>query len=174
MNRNRTVGIVLAVMMVSLGAFAELQNVQVGGSLRIRGIFQGGLIPNNDNFVEQRTRLNVKADFTDNVSAFIEFDDYSLWGEGFRSNYLTGVDSRPNGVNTVSVYQAYIDVKEIGGSPLSLRAGRQEIMELVSPSGPVYQAGTFSGNPLSLSAGIATIDWLDAHPEQYSLMRLGD
>ncbi len=128
MNRNMVVGIVLVVMAVSLGASAELQNVQVGGSLRIRGIFQSGLIPNNDNFVAQRTRLNVKADFTENVAAFIEFDDYSKWGDGFRSNYLTGVDSRPNDANTVNVYQAYIDVKEIGGTPLNLRAGRQEIV----------------------------------------------
>jgi glutamate-1-semialdehyde 2,1-aminomutase len=60
-----------------------------------------------------------------------------------------------------------------GGLPIGMFAGRREIMELVSPSGPVYQAGTFSGNPLSLSAGIATIDWLDAHPDIYTLMRLG-
>lgn len=60
-----------------------------------------------------------------------------------------------------------------GGLPIGMFAGRREIMEMVSPSGPVYQAGTFSGNPLSLSAGIATIDWLDAHPDAYTLMRLG-
>lgn len=59
-----------------------------------------------------------------------------------------------------------------GGLPIGMFAGRREIMELVSPSGPVYQAGTFSGNPLSLSAGIATIDWLDAHPDVYAQMRL--
>ncbi len=59
-----------------------------------------------------------------------------------------------------------------GGLPIGIFGGRREIMELVSPQGPVYQAGTFSGNPLSLSAGIATIDWLTAHPEVYSVMRL--
>ncbi|MCX5759379.1 MAG: alginate export family protein [Candidatus Hydrogenedentes bacterium] len=128
MNRNMAVGVVLAVMVVSLGASAELQNVQVGGSLRIRGLIQSGLIPANDNVVEQRTRLNMKGDFTENVSAFIEFDDYGKWGDGFRSDYLTGVDMRPNGADKVNVYQAYIDVKEIGGTPLSLRAGRQEIV----------------------------------------------
>ena len=59
-----------------------------------------------------------------------------------------------------------------GGLPIGIFGGRREIMELISPQGPVYQAGTFSGNPLSLSAGIATIDWLDAHREVYSGMRL--
>jgi glutamate-1-semialdehyde 2,1-aminomutase len=59
-----------------------------------------------------------------------------------------------------------------GGLPIGIFGGRREIMELISPEGPVYQAGTFSGNPLSLSAGIATIDWLNAHPEAYSVMRL--
>jgi glutamate-1-semialdehyde 2,1-aminomutase len=59
-----------------------------------------------------------------------------------------------------------------GGLPIGVFGGRREIMELISPEGPVYQAGTFSGNPLSLSAGIATIDWLNAHPEAYSVMRL--
>lgn len=128
MRRNVAAGIVLAVMMVSFAGFADLQNVQVGGSLQIRGVLQSGLVPANDNFIEQRTRLNVKTDFSENVSGFFEFDDYGRWGETFRSNYLSGVDTRPNGTGNVNVYQAYIDMKEIGGTPLSLRAGRQEIV----------------------------------------------
>ncbi|HVP95092.1 MAG TPA: glutamate-1-semialdehyde 2,1-aminomutase [Methanoregulaceae archaeon] len=59
-----------------------------------------------------------------------------------------------------------------GGLPIGIFGGKREIMEFISPQGPVYQAGTFSGNPLSLSAGIATIDWLNTHPEVYSIMRL--
>ena len=47
-----------------------------------------------------------------------------------------------------------------GGLPIGAFMGRHEIMQEVAPSGPVYQAGTFSGNPLSLAAGIATIRWL--------------
>jgi glutamate-1-semialdehyde 2,1-aminomutase len=50
-----------------------------------------------------------------------------------------------------------------GGLPIGAFGGRREIMELIAPAGPVYQAGTFSGNPLSLSAGMATIQWLHAH-----------
>jgi glutamate-1-semialdehyde 2,1-aminomutase len=47
-----------------------------------------------------------------------------------------------------------------GGLPIGAFGGRKEIMQLVAPQGPVYQAGTFSGNPLSLSAGIATLRYL--------------
>ncbi|MDP3563711.1 MAG: glutamate-1-semialdehyde 2,1-aminomutase [Methanoregula sp.] len=47
-----------------------------------------------------------------------------------------------------------------GGLPIGAFGGRGEIMQLVAPQGPVYQAGTFSGNPLSLSAGIATLSYL--------------
>jgi glutamate-1-semialdehyde 2,1-aminomutase len=47
-----------------------------------------------------------------------------------------------------------------GGLPIGAFGGRREIMQLIAPQGPVYQAGTFSGNPLSLSAGIATIRYL--------------
>ncbi|MCP4404896.1 MAG: glutamate-1-semialdehyde 2,1-aminomutase [bacterium] len=44
-----------------------------------------------------------------------------------------------------------------GGFPIGAYGGRREIMEMMSPSGPVYQAGTLSGNPVAVSAGIATL-----------------
>ncbi len=47
-----------------------------------------------------------------------------------------------------------------GGLPIGIFGGRREIMEMVAPSGPVYQAGTFSGNPLSLTAGYTTIRFM--------------
>jgi glutamate-1-semialdehyde 2,1-aminomutase len=47
-----------------------------------------------------------------------------------------------------------------GGLPIGAFGGRRDIMQLIAPQGPVYQAGTFSGNPLSLSAGIATLNYL--------------
>jgi glutamate-1-semialdehyde 2,1-aminomutase len=54
-----------------------------------------------------------------------------------------------------------------GGLPIGAFGGRREIMEMVAPQGLVYQAGTFSGNPLSLAAGIATIGWLHDHQDLY-------
>ncbi|MDD1715525.1 MAG: glutamate-1-semialdehyde 2,1-aminomutase [Methanolinea sp.] len=60
-----------------------------------------------------------------------------------------------------------------GGLPIGAFGGRREIMELVSPAGPVYNAGTFSGNPLSLSAGMAMIRHLHSNPSIYDRMAEG-
>lgn len=48
-----------------------------------------------------------------------------------------------------------------GGMPLAALAGKREVMEHLAPTGPVYQAGTLSGNPLSVAAGIATLTLAD-------------
>ncbi len=80
---------------------------------------------NSTAWVEQRTRLHIKADFTENVSAFIEVDEIHSWGDNFRSNYLTGVDTR--GAANVSLFQGYIDADQLFGQPLRLRIGRQEL-----------------------------------------------
>lgn len=54
-----------------------------------------------------------------------------------------------------------------GGMPLGAYGGRREIMEKVAPEGPIYQAGTLSGNPLSMVAGLATIrELLSVNPYQ--------
>jgi len=47
-----------------------------------------------------------------------------------------------------------------GGFPMAIFGGKKEIMERIAPSGKVYQAGTFSGNPISMAAGIATLNKL--------------
>src|SRR5690606_34589418 len=49
-----------------------------------------------------------------------------------------------------------------GGMPLAAYGGRRAIMECVAPLGPVYQAGTLSGNPLAVAAALATLRRLDA------------
>lgn len=165
-------GTVLVVIAVSfaLSSAAELQNVRVGGQIRIRGSywhqnfesrFAPALVgpalripavmlngrPIGDAFggqnvmgfwdwdsrgsdyslVEQRTTLNVAADFTDQVTAFIELESFDVWGEDFRSNYITGVDGRAWTGDDVEVYQAYIQACEMFGYPLRLRIGRQEL-----------------------------------------------
>jgi glutamate-1-semialdehyde 2,1-aminomutase len=51
-----------------------------------------------------------------------------------------------------------------GGLPAAAYGGRRELMELVAPSGPVYQAGTLSGNPVAMAAGLVTLEVL-ARPE---------
>ena len=54
-----------------------------------------------------------------------------------------------------------------GGMPIAAYGGKKEIMDRVSPTGPVYQAGTLSGNPIATTAGIETLKILKAHPEYY-------
>ena len=48
-----------------------------------------------------------------------------------------------------------------GGMPLAAVGGRAEVMDLLAPDGPVYQAGTLSGNPLATAAGLATLQLAD-------------
>jgi glutamate-1-semialdehyde 2,1-aminomutase len=59
-----------------------------------------------------------------------------------------------------------------GGLPVGAYGGRGEIMEMIAPSGPVYQAGTFSGNALAMAAGTATLRVIDDDPGFYN--RLND
>ncbi|HNN93337.1 MAG TPA: glutamate-1-semialdehyde 2,1-aminomutase [Pseudomonadota bacterium] len=54
-----------------------------------------------------------------------------------------------------------------GGMPLAAYGGRADVMERIAPSGPVYQAGTLSGNPLAVAAGMKQIELLAARPDLY-------
>jgi len=56
------------------------------------------------------------------------------------------------------------------GLPLAAYGGRADIMRKVAPLGPVYQAGTLSGNPLAVAAGLAMLRHLKSHPEIYDLL----
>ncbi|MCX5771653.1 MAG: alginate export family protein, partial [Candidatus Hydrogenedentes bacterium] len=169
----------IAVLVSVLPAGAELQNVAVGGSIRIRGNWyssegtgdsltgrnpffqvrgtpswrsiwgnplagarwaaQPGRLPvfgwpdwdergSSSGYVEQRTTLNVRTNFSEMVSAFIELDSYDIWGEDFRSDYITGVDRRAASIDDVEVFQSYIEANEMFGMPLRLRVGRQELL----------------------------------------------
>jgi hypothetical protein len=163
MLKNWLLALVLAAIFVSAApAFAELQNLTVGGSIRIRGNWYSAsahesrdplrwpadAIPfravgptnpitsafsysdrgHNHRWVEQRTSINFKADFTNDVAAYIELDSYDVWGEDFRSDYLTGADFRQaHADGDLEIYQAYIEMNETFAFPLRLRIGRQEL-----------------------------------------------
>ncbi len=76
---------------------------------------------------------------------------------------MTGFRVHPGGAQ--ALYGVRPDLTTLGkviggGLPVGAYGGRREIMELVAPAGPVYQAGTLSGNPLAMAAGIATLDAL--------------
>jgi glutamate-1-semialdehyde 2,1-aminomutase len=61
-----------------------------------------------------------------------------------------------------------------GGLPVGAYGGRAEIMKHVAPSGPIYQAGTLSGNPLAVAAGLATLRRLQKENPYDKLERLGE
>ncbi len=61
-----------------------------------------------------------------------------------------------------------------GGMPLAAFGGRRDLMQMIAPAGPVYQAGTLSGNPVSVAAGLAALRTLQASEDAYErLERLG-
>ena len=59
-----------------------------------------------------------------------------------------------------------------GGMPVGAFGGKKEIMQHIAPLGKVYQAGTLSGNPVTVSAGLATLQTLRAHPEIYEKLEV--
>ena len=55
-----------------------------------------------------------------------------------------------------------------GGMPVGAYAGSREIMSQVAPTGPIYQAGTLSGNPVAMAAGLTQLQILNDHPAYYA------
>jgi glutamate-1-semialdehyde 2,1-aminomutase len=84
---------------------------------------------------------------------------------------MTGFRLAPGGAQ--QLYNIIPDLTTLGkiiggGLPVGAYGGRREIMEAVSPSGPIYQAGTLSGNPMAMAAGLAILRHLNAHHEIYA------
>jgi glutamate-1-semialdehyde 2,1-aminomutase len=103
--------------------------------------------------------LNLLRDLTFRYGALLIFDEVIT---GFRVAYggaqaFFGI--RPD----LSVFGKIIG----GGLPVGAYGGRKEIMAMVSPMGPVYQAGTLSGNPVAMAAGIKTLQILKGNPLIY-------
>lgn len=97
------------------------------GGQTIWSPFSWGEESNDAASVEQYTRLSVRADFTNEVSAFVELDSYDVWGEDFRSDYITGADFKTATADDLEVYQSYIEANEMFGYPVRARIGRQAL-----------------------------------------------
>ena len=88
---------------------------------------------------------------------------------------MTGFRLAPGGAQQrFGVYPDLTTLGKIvgGGLPIGAYGGRSDLMRQIAPDGPVYQAGTLSGNPLATAAGIATLEYLAAHPEVYAHLEL--
>ncbi len=105
-----------------------------------------GVVPPVPGFLEGLRRL------TRQYGAVLIFDEV-----------MTGFRVHPGGAQ--ALYHIQPDLTTLGkviggGLPVGAYGGRREIMDLIAPAGPVYQAGTLSGNPLAMAAGIATLELL--------------
>lgn len=84
---------------------------------------------------------------------------------------MTGFRLGPGGAQELLNVKADIITfgKVIGGGlPVGAFAGKEKIMNFLAPLGPVYQAGTLSGNPIAMSAGLAMLTYLNEHNDVYS------
>lgn len=102
-----------------------------------------GVVPPQPGFLEGLRSI------TEREGAVLIFDEV-----------MTGFRAHKNGAQTL--YNIKPDLTTLGkviggGLPVGAYGGKKEIMQLVAPSGPMYQAGTLSGNPLAMSAGIAAL-----------------
>ena len=112
-----------------------------------------GCIPPNETFLADLRRITAAH------SSLLIFDEV-----------MTGFRVAPGGAQ--QRYGVTPDLTTLGkviggGLPIAAYGGRRDIMSQVAPSGPIYQAGTLSGNPLAVGAGLAAIRHLQAHPEIY-------
>jgi glutamate-1-semialdehyde 2,1-aminomutase len=117
-----------------------------------------GLVESSREFLSEARRL------TDRHGALLIFDEVMT---GFRLAYGGAqqlYDQRPD----LTVLGKIVG----GGLPVGAYGGRADVMQRVMPAGPVFQAGTLSGNPLAMAAGIATLRELKENPPYARLERL--
>ena len=146
--------VVALVVAVGTDAYAEMKNVEVGGSVRVRWDRLDPLMFDDDNpgddFASSTIRLNVGAELTEGVSAFIELQEIDIWGDlddmrvGFpgpsygywgydiygemSQTSLVGVPPSLYDEDGFSLYQGYILIEDVGGlEGISLKIGRQEL-----------------------------------------------
>ncbi len=86
---------------------------------------------------------------------------------------MTGFRLAPGGAQ--ELYQVTPDITTLGkiiggGLPVGAYGGSREVMEHIAPSGPVYQAGTLSGNPLAMTAGLTMLKKLQSEPGIYKML----
>ncbi len=115
-----------------------------------------GCIPPAPGFLEGLRELCTKH------GAMLIFDEVMT---GFRVSY-NGAQGRYGIRPDMTAFGKIIG----GGLPIAAYGGKAEVMSYVAPSGPIYQAGTLSGNPLAVSAGIAMLKYLKEHPEVYTAL----
>jgi glutamate-1-semialdehyde 2,1-aminomutase len=119
-----------------------------------------GLVRPSDAFLSELRRL------TEKHGSLLVYDEVMT---GFRLAY-GGAQQLLHQMPDLTVLGKIVG----GGLPVGAFGGRGDVMKHVLPSGPVFQAGTLSGNPLAMAAGIATLQELRDHPPYARLEQLGE
>lgn len=115
-----------------------------------------GLVPAEENFLQELRRV------CDEHGTLLIFDEVM---SGFRAS-LKGAQ----GISSVKPDMVTLGKVIGGGMPVGAFGARAEIMAHLSPEGPVYQAGTLSGNPVAMTAGLTAVKKLKANPEIYKIL----
>ncbi|KGP73872.1 glutamate-1-semialdehyde 2,1-aminomutase [Pontibacillus yanchengensis] len=110
-----------------------------------------GVVPPSDNFLPELRKI------TEDHGSLLIFDEVMT---GFRVGYNCA-----QGYYGVTPDLTCLGKVIGGGLPVGAYGGKREIMEMIAPTGPIYQAGTLSGNPLAMAAGLETLQALT--PESY-------
>ncbi len=113
-----------------------------------------GLVPADEEFLKGLREI------CDTNGALLIFDEVM---SGFRAT-LKGAQGITSVEPDIVTFGKVIG----GGMPVGAFGARGEIMDMLSPDGPVYQAGTLSGNPIAMSAGLASLRKLKSSPDLYS------
>ena len=141
-------GSVEALLDAHRGAVAAVFVEPVAGNM--------GCVPPRDGFLEDLRRLCTAH------GALLVFDEV-----------MTGFRLSSGGAQ--ALYGVKPDLTTLGkiiggGLPVGAYGGRKDVMSMIAPAGPVYQAGTLSGNPLATAAGLATLELLAATPALYDTL----
>jgi len=118
----------------------------------VSGVILEGVVGNSGFIVPDQAFLNELRTLCDDNGALLVFDEVMT---GFRISY-GGAQQHWGITPDLSTFGKVIG----GGLPVGAYAGKKEIMEMVAPAGPMYQAGTLSGNPLAMTAGLKTMEIL--------------
>lgn len=132
---------------------------------RIAGVILEPVVGNMGLVIPMRSFLTELRRLTEQHGALLIYDEVMT---GFRLAY--------GGAQELFAQKPDLTVlgKIIGGGlPVGAYGGRADIMKHIMPAGPVFQAGTLSGNPLAMAAGIATLEELRDHPPYAHLEQLG-
>ena len=116
---------------------------------QVAGVILEGVVGNSGFIVPDKEFLEGLRKLCDDNKAVLVFDEVMT---GFRISY-GGAQEHWGITPDLSTFGKVIG----GGLPVGAYAGKKEIMQMVAPAGPMYQAGTLSGNPLAMTAGIETM-----------------